>query len=736
MASRPRLVAAAATTRSRYNYSALQCGAQPRCRRKSLSTLSTTKPIVIVGGGPTGLLLSVLLSEYGVPSVVLDGQTVHDRFRHPQAHFLNTRTMEIFKHGLPATYQSIEKVMPPVEHWQSFRFGASMVQSPPLARVLHPVNRPLQAGRDANGVLQEEHQTTTSSSSSNERTVDLSPCTVGHLAQHTFGRILYATALQSECCRVHYNTIVETMEQANNNLIRVRTTNQQVFETDICVAADGAHSTIRKQSNIGQTGKEGLQHLINIHVQLPADQAENLHNDGNTRNYAMLYSVFTPEVVAMVVCHSVGEYIIQIPYFPPYQTVEDDFGPDRASAILRAIFGGNVDCKVLSVKPWTMSSFIADQYHHHIGSNESSGVVLVGDAAHVFPPAGGFGMNTGLQDVHNLAWKLAAYRTQAIDGNSEQEDETKRSLGRFLRSYENERRPIAQQNAALSVRNYQRLLEVTKSLYLNDQHPALLKSVLDYSPLPIAMRKTIFRSLLKTALYPLSWLHDETNIYTQHIRTNLRRILATGVGLPLLFPKFEIGFSYGSKLEGASCDDRLADTMPVRPHLEVGRLVPHVYVNVLDDSGLHFPRLQYFDSRKTTISTTDLPAQMRRDIRPTFVLLWVQTQSFDLEETDVLNLVHNLSEKLGLPVEFAKIWVSGKDETELSHTSSTTFFPLVLSELSDLTPTPHSFSFARFHDGLSYVVLIRPDGHVSGIVTNIDDNSQKGLCRGVADFMV
>jgi FAD binding domain len=41
-------------------------------------------------------------------------------------------------------------------------------------------------------------------------------------------------------------------------------------------------------------------------------------------------------------------------------------------------------------------------------------VFLAGDAAHRFPPAGGFGMNTGVQDVHNLAWKLAAVLHGAI----------------------------------------------------------------------------------------------------------------------------------------------------------------------------------------------------------------------------------------------------------------------------------------------------------------------------------
>ena len=41
-------------------------------------------------------------------------------------------------------------------------------------------------------------------------------------------------------------------------------------------------------------------------------------------------------------------------------------------------------------------------------------VFLAGDAAHQFPPAGGFGMNTGIQDAHNLAWKLAAGEGRAL----------------------------------------------------------------------------------------------------------------------------------------------------------------------------------------------------------------------------------------------------------------------------------------------------------------------------------
>jgi len=70
-------------------------------------------------------------------------------------------------------------------------------------------------------------------------------------------------------------------------------------------------------------------------------------------------------------------------------------------------------------------------------------VHLLGDAAHQFPPAGAFGANTGLQDAHNLCWKLGAVH--------------RRHAGRaLLRSYDAERRPVAVANAELAVRNYHR----------------------------------------------------------------------------------------------------------------------------------------------------------------------------------------------------------------------------------------------------------------------------------------
>jgi 2-polyprenyl-6-methoxyphenol hydroxylase-like FAD-dependent oxidoreductase len=66
--------------------------------------------------------------------------------------------------------------------------------------------------------------------------------------------------------------------------------------------------------------------------------------------------------------------------------------------------------EIKSINSWVMHAQVASQYGNYAPTPNSGGhknVFLVGDAAHRFPPSGGFGMNTGIQDAHNLAWKLA-----------------------------------------------------------------------------------------------------------------------------------------------------------------------------------------------------------------------------------------------------------------------------------------------------------------------------------------
>ena len=166
------------------------------------------------------------------------------------------------------------------------------------------------------------------------------------------------------------------------------------------------------------------------------------------------------------------------------------------------------------------------------------------------------------------------------------------ALAAALASYEQERRPIALQNAALSIRNYHRLLDVTKQLYLDESHPQMLRQSLDASSavLPLAVRQAMFQSLYQAALQPLAWLSDLQSTYREHVTRRLRRKLQQGAGLPLLFPRHEVLFEYSNvddNVSSQSSNDKTADSpaqslvwqdtlCPKNVGLKVGRRLPYV----------------------------------------------------------------------------------------------------------------------------------------------------------------
>lgn len=161
-------------------------------------------------------------------------------------------------------------------------------------------------------------------------------------------------------------------------------------------------------------------------------------------------------------------------------------------------------------------------------------MLLLGDAAHRFPPAGGFGMNTGLQDAHNLAWKLAL-----VLGNPTAKEG-------LLDSYEAERRPVAAHNAVLSLRNYERSLRVPKALGLDaDQAKGLAESA---AAAGLAVPKAVFEGMLAMGRRPLKALSAPGQPYGAACLKAARQVLADGAGLPLLFPHDDLGFCYNGPL--------------------------------------------------------------------------------------------------------------------------------------------------------------------------------------------
>ena len=113
---------------------------------------------------------------------------------------------------------------------------------------------------------------------------------------------------------------------------------------------------------------------------------------------------------------------------------------DRCADLVRAAAGvPDLAIKIISILHWQHDQSVTKQWR-------AGRVFLAGDASHRFPPHGGFGMNSGIQDSQNLVWKLIArLRWKAGD--------------RLLDTYEAERKPVAQRNGDQCVLNTKRMAE-------------------------------------------------------------------------------------------------------------------------------------------------------------------------------------------------------------------------------------------------------------------------------------
>jgi putative polyketide hydroxylase len=162
-----------------------------------------------------------------------------------------------------------------------------------------------------------------------------------------------------------------------------------------------------------------MAHYINIHFR--ADLSELVRN----RPFVMCF-VDHPEARGIFfTINDTDRWLFTVPYAPEREKAPADFTPAHCKDLVRKAVGlPHMPVDILSAHPWEAASLVADRFQ--IGQ-----IFLAGDAAHVMPPFGAFGINTGVQDAHNLAWKLAmVLKGQA--GSS------------LLSTYDAERRPVGQ----------------------------------------------------------------------------------------------------------------------------------------------------------------------------------------------------------------------------------------------------------------------------------------------------
>jgi putative polyketide hydroxylase len=202
---------------------------------------------------------------------------------------------------------------------------------------------------------------------------------------------------------------------------------EQTVRAEYLVAADGARSAIRDALGIATHGPGVLQHWMNVIFE--ADLPGTL--DGR-----LIRSLFVTDINGSFVPRGDGRWLMAVQYVPERGERSEDFTSERCRELIRRGAGRpDLDVTVVDARSWEAAAAVADRY-------SEGRVFLVGDSAHVMPPTGGFGGNTGIQDAANLAWKLDAVRRGQADRG-------------LLETYDAERRPVADRTVAQALARLQ-----------------------------------------------------------------------------------------------------------------------------------------------------------------------------------------------------------------------------------------------------------------------------------------
>ena len=365
-------------------------------------------PVLVVGAGPVGLATSLLLARLGVESLVVERRV--GPHRAPQAHVVNPRTLEILR-AAGVDVERLRALATPREDGGHVSWVTTL------------------AGEEL-GRLPYERQ--------GDDVLAFTPTPLLNLSQHLLEPVLLDSLREAGRGEVRYRHECAGFEQDDAGVTaRVRDlATGELFEVRSrwLVAADGAGSRIRKALGIEMNGPDRIQSFLMIHFRanlrpLVADRP------------AILYWTLDPEAPGAFVAHRIDRTWVFMHPFDPETEAAEQLSKDACAAIVRRAIGcDDVELEVLDAGPWTMTAQVAERYRE-------GHVFLAGDAAHRFPPAGGMGMNTGIQDAHNLVWKLVA-----VDRG--------KAAPALLDTYEAERLPVAQRNADQSFTNVVKLMDV------------------------------------------------------------------------------------------------------------------------------------------------------------------------------------------------------------------------------------------------------------------------------------
>ena len=348
--------------------------------------------VIIVGAGPVGLTLAIDLGRRGIACLLVE-QKAEPQFL-PKMERCNARTMEIFRRlGLA---DRIRAAGMPEEVPMDVQIVRSMTE-PPILRLPYP------SVAQARALTRECH----------DGSLPLEPYQL--ISQYTLEPLLLEVAEELQTVTVmRSTTFLEFTDEDDGVQVSVKDANGSIktLRSAYLVGCDGGASPVRKQLGIHLEGegniarlRQGLFYCEQLYERLPI---------GNGPGRGRHYLVAGGPPTFMIMQDSTRHWTV-------HSAVESDGEMRR---MFERIVGVDLPYEMLYCAEWRQNLLLAERY----GDRR---VFLAGDAVHLVIPTGGLGMNTGVGDATDLAWKLAA-TLQGWGGPG------------LLASYDAERRPIGE----------------------------------------------------------------------------------------------------------------------------------------------------------------------------------------------------------------------------------------------------------------------------------------------------
>lgn len=387
--------------------------------------------VLIVGGGGSGLTSSILLSDLGIDSLLIERRTGTSHMPKAGAH--NQRSMEIFRrHGIAA---DIQRIGVPAQNRQRAVWMTSLAGDEFLDR-----RELFSIDLNGEGSYREMYERDSPELSAGLGQYLLEPLLLEHAERRGGASVAFGYELVG----------LEQSADAVTATVADRSTGElHSVAAKYVIAADGGR-TVGPMLDAHLVGKTGLAEMLSIYFR--ADLSSYVDDD------VMAWWFVGPERGTWA-----GGSLVKAGPSPwnrcsPTWTIHFMFpdgdpdigrlGTDNALPRLRALLNlPDLDAEILGVSPWKIEAVQIDRYQ--VGR-----VYFIGDAAHRQPPTSGLGLQSAIQDADNLVWKLAA----VLHGWAPES---------LLNSYEAERRPACAENIDYALFAFQNQFAFEAGLGLN-----------------------------------------------------------------------------------------------------------------------------------------------------------------------------------------------------------------------------------------------------------------------------